>query len=88
MHISSHRGCVIPICAGIPNVRWHSVQAVSNFDLFTLDDVDTSFANSVQLKYQQHYQLQGTLIVFIVLVLTSLFKSDGCAFSHTLRYKK
>uniref|UniRef100_A0A7I4EGV0 Cleavage and polyadenylation specificity factor subunit 2 n=1 Tax=Physcomitrium patens TaxID=3218 RepID=A0A7I4EGV0_PHYPA len=36
-----------------------SRKAVSNFDLFTLDDVDTSFANSVQLKYQQHYQLQG-----------------------------
>ena len=37
-----------------------SRKAVSHFDLFTLDDVDTSFANSVQLKYQQHYQLAGT----------------------------
>lgn len=36
-----------------------SRKAVSNFDLFTLDDVDTAFANSIQLKYQQHYQLAG-----------------------------
>ena len=47
----------------------HSLQAVSNFDLFTLDDVDTAFANSIQLKYQQHYQLAGAWIVYIVLFL-------------------
>lgn len=45
------------------------MQAVSNFDLFTLDDVDTAFANSIQLKYQQHYQLAGANIVYIVLFL-------------------
>lgn len=48
------------LCYGISHdVELYSAQAVSNFDLFTLDDVDTAFANSVQLKYQQHYQLAG-----------------------------
>ncbi|CAM6100385.1 unnamed protein product [Calypogeia fissa] len=38
-----------------------SRRAVSNFDTFNLDDVDTAFhpSNSVQLKYSQHYPLQG-----------------------------
>ncbi|BBN04094.1 cleavage and polyadenylation specificity factor subunit 2 [Marchantia polymorpha subsp. ruderalis] len=36
-----------------------SRRAVSNFDLFNLDDVDTAFGNSVQLKYSQHHLLQG-----------------------------
>lgn len=51
------------------HVECYSFQAVSNFDLFTLDDVDTAFANSIQLKYQQHYQLAGPKIVYIVLFL-------------------
>ncbi|KAL3683878.1 hypothetical protein R1sor_001900 [Riccia sorocarpa] len=36
-----------------------SRRAVSHFDLFNLDDVDTAFGNSVQLKYSQHHPLQG-----------------------------
>jgi cleavage and polyadenylation specificity factor subunit 2 len=33
--------------------------AVSNFDLFNLDDVDSAFVNSIQLKYSQHQALSG-----------------------------
>ncbi|XP_024532304.1 cleavage and polyadenylation specificity factor subunit 2 isoform X1 [Selaginella moellendorffii] len=33
--------------------------AVSHFDLFSLDDVDTAFSNTCPLKYSQHFPLQG-----------------------------
>ncbi|KAJ7523061.1 hypothetical protein O6H91_18G035900 [Diphasiastrum complanatum] len=36
-----------------------SRRAVSNFDVFNLDDVDTAFGKSVQLKYSQHLPLSG-----------------------------
>jgi Cft2 family RNA processing exonuclease len=35
------------------------VQQVSDFDLFTLDDVDSAFQNIVRLKYSQNYLLNG-----------------------------
>jgi cleavage and polyadenylation specificity factor subunit 2 len=35
--------------------RWQ----VSDFDLFTLDDVDAAFQNVVRLKYSQNYLLNG-----------------------------
>lgn len=44
---------------GIVGTCGGCLQAVSNFDLFNLDDVDTAFGNSVQLKYSQHHLLQG-----------------------------
>eukprot|EP00249_Psilotum_nudum_P015759 c25506_g1_i1 orf=216-2441(+) len=36
-----------------------SRRAVSNFDLFNLDDVDMAFQNSVQMTYSQHLPLTG-----------------------------
>lgn len=35
------------------------LQQVSDFDLFTLDDVDAAFQNVVRLKYSQNYLLNG-----------------------------
>ena len=35
------------------------LQQVSDFDLFTLDDVDAAFQNVVRLKYSQNYILNG-----------------------------
>lgn len=40
---------------------------VSEFDLFTLDDVDAAFDRIVQLKYNQSIDMKGepTLILFV-----------------------
>lgn len=37
--------------------HFYSRRAVSNFDVFTMEDVDMAFDNTVQLKYSQDYPL-------------------------------
>lgn len=34
-------------------------QAVSNFDLFNMDDIDSAFQNCVPMTYSQHLPLAG-----------------------------
>lgn len=38
----------------------------SEFDLFTLDDVDVAFDRMVQLKYNQSVDMKGMLTVLLV----------------------
>lgn len=37
---------------------------MGNFDLFTLDDVDTAFDKMIQLKYNQSIPMKGLCICF------------------------
>lgn len=38
---------------------YQSMHQQQDFDLFTLDDVDTAFDKFTQLKYSQHVYLEG-----------------------------
>lgn len=45
------------------------LQQVSDFDLFTLDDIDAAFQNVTRLTYSQNYHISGwfsatSLIIF------------------------
>lgn len=44
---------MISLTAALPS------QQVSDFDLFTLDDVDSAFQNVTRLTYSQNYHLFG-----------------------------
>ena len=37
------------------------LQQVSEFDLFTLDDIDSAFQNVTRLTYSQNYHLSGKI---------------------------
>lgn len=50
---------VVYICSVYPYLLIFLLQQVSDFDLFTLDDVDAAFQNVVRLKYSQNYLLNG-----------------------------
>jgi len=39
---------------------YQSKHEQSDFDMFTLDDIDNAFDKVTQLKYSQHFLLTGT----------------------------
>jgi hypothetical protein len=41
-------------------------QAVSNFDLFNMDDIDAAFQNCVAMTYSQHLPLSGMYYLLII----------------------
>ncbi|XP_065184481.1 cleavage and polyadenylation specificity factor subunit 2-like [Sycon ciliatum] len=61
-------GLKCPVYATIPVYKmgqmflydaYQALRSSKDFDLFTLDDVDTAFESMVQLKYSQHVALDG-----------------------------
>lgn len=55
-----------------------SLQQVSEFDLFTLDDIDSAFQNITRLTYSQNYYMSGKFLV--VLFSVSYRSSDRLNF--------
>ena len=53
-------------CYSCSNVEIVSLvsQQVSEFDLFTLDDIDSAFQNVTRLTYAQNHHLSGTNFEF------------------------
>ena len=49
------------------------------FDLFSLDDVDTAFDNIIQVKFAQTVQLKGLMYTYYIYRSLSLYLS----YSHT-----
>ena len=49
------------------------------FDLFSLDDVDTAFDNIIQVKFAQTVQLKGLVYTYYIYHSLSLYLS----YSHT-----
>lgn len=47
----------------LPSTHWgfHELQQVSEFDLFTLDDIDSAFQNVTRLTNAQHHHLSGMI---------------------------
>lgn len=67
------------------------LQQVSEFDLFTLDDIDSAFQNVTRLTYSQNHHLSGTPIFLLALALfncffpPSLFGFLICCHSHQVK---
>lgn len=51
---------------------YQSKHEQSDFDMFTLDDVDNAFDKVTQLKYSQHFLLTGTLSLIL------LYRTNMC----------
>jgi Cft2 family RNA processing exonuclease len=57
------------------------MQQISDFDMFTLDDIDAAFQNVIRLKYSQNYHLSGyyfsskSLPFFPIHLTIGLYKS-------------
>lgn len=47
---------IIAVCVSLS-----LLQQVSEFELFTLDDIDTAFQNVTRLTYSQNYHLSGKI---------------------------
>lgn len=49
------------------------LQQVSEFDLFTLDDIDSAFQNMTRLTYSQNYHMSGRYFFSDIICLISIF---------------
>lgn len=55
-----------------------SLQQVSEFDLFTLDDIDSAFQNITRLTYSQNYHMSGKFSLRLSLHQSLFSKSFWC----------
>lgn len=49
------------------------MQAVSEFDLFSLDDIDSAFQNFTRLTYSQNHHLSGAYFFFVFFFFGLIF---------------
>lgn len=63
------------------------MQQVSEFDLFTLDDIDSAFQNVTRLTYSQNHYMSGRLLFFLSM-LPTFIDINSCTFCIVVYFIK